>query len=87
MIRRSITVTNATGLHARPASAFVQTANKFKSSIFIEKAEKQLNAKSIISVLSGGIGKGTSVTLVIEGEDEAIAEKALVELFKTNFGE
>ncbi|MDD2211925.1 MAG: HPr family phosphocarrier protein [Clostridia bacterium] len=87
MIKKEITVTNETGLHARPASMFVQKASKFKSSIVIEKGDKTINAKSIISVLSGGIGKGTQITLVIEGEDEQEAEKALVALIEGNFGE
>ncbi|HHZ16888.1 MAG TPA: HPr family phosphocarrier protein [Peptococcaceae bacterium] len=87
MIKREITITNKTGLHARPASMFVQTAGKFKSSVTIEKEDKTINAKSIISVLSGGIGQGTKITLVIDGEDEQEAEKALVELIESNFGE
>jgi len=87
MIRKEITVTNKTGLHARPASMFVQKASKFKSSIMIEKENKTINAKSIISVLSGGIAQGTKITLVIDGEDEQEAEKALVELIESNFGE
>jgi phosphocarrier protein HPr len=87
MIRKEITVTNKTGLHARPASMFVQKASKFKSSIMIEKEDKTINAKSIISVLSGGIAQGTKITLVIDGEDEQEAEKALVELIESNFGE
>ncbi|MGI6606607.1 MAG: HPr family phosphocarrier protein [Peptococcia bacterium] len=87
MIKKEITVMNKTGLHARPASMFVQKASKFKSSIMIEKEDKTINAKSIISVLSGGIAQGTKITLVIDGEDEQEAEKALVELIESNFGE
>mgnify|MGYP000853788546 FL=1 len=87
MIKKEITIMNKTGLHARPASMFVQKASKFKSSIMIEKEDKKINAKSIISVLSGGMGQGTKITLVIDGEDEQEAEKVLVELIESNFGE
>ncbi len=87
MIKKELTIMNKTGLHARPASMFVQKASKFKSSIMIEKEDKTINAKSIISVLSGGISQGTKITLVIDGEDEQEAEKALVELVESNFGE
>lgn len=87
MIKKELTIMNKTGLHARPASMFVQKASKFKSSIMIEKEDKKINAKSIISVLSGGISQGTKITLVIDGEDEQEAEKALVELVESNFGE
>jgi phosphocarrier protein HPr len=87
MIKKEITIMNKTGLHARPASMFVQKASKFKSSIMIEKEDKTINAKSIISVLSGGMGQGTKITLVIDGEDEQEAEKALVELIESKFGE
>lgn len=87
MIRKEVIIANKSGLHARPASQFVQTANKFKSSIYVEKNDKRLNGKSILSILSGCITQGTKVCLVIEGQDESLAEDALVGLIKSNFGE
>lgn len=87
MIRKEITVTNKTGLHARPASRLVKISNEFKSSIIINANEKRVNAKSILSVLSAGIAKGMSIVIQIEGEDEILAEKALFDLFDSKFGE
>ena len=87
MIKKEIIITNKTGLHARPATQFVQTAGKFKSSIKLIKDDKTLNAKSIVSVLSGGIGNGTKLTLVADGEDEEAALKTLADLIESNFGE
>lgn len=87
MIKKEIVITNKTGLHARPATKFVQAAGKFKSSIQLIKDGKTLNAKSIVSVLSGGIGKGSKLTIVSDGEDEEAALETLVELIASNFGE
>jgi phosphotransferase system HPr (HPr) family protein len=75
MIRKEITVTNKTGLHARPASMFVQKASKFKSSIMIEKEDKTINAKSIISVLSGGIA---NVAQLIETDATMIDKRTYI---------
>ena len=58
------------GLHARPATFFIQRANSFKSSIWVEKDERRVNAKSLLGVLSLGIVKGTKITLIADGTDE-----------------
>lgn len=87
MIIRQVMVTNKSGLHARPAAMFVTLASRFQSSVFVEKDGFSVNGKSIISVLSAGISKGTKINLIIEGDDEEIAERALVNLLKSNFGE
>ncbi len=87
MIEREFIIRNKVGLHARPASLFVQTAKKFKSKITIRKEENEVNAKSIIGVLSLGAEKGDRVVIKIEGEDEREALKEIEELFNTNFGE
>lgn len=87
MIVKEIIVKNESGLHARPAALFVQKANKYKSSVNIEVGEKKINGKSIISVLSGGIKSGTKIRLIIEGEDENIAEQEFMALIESNFGE
>ena len=77
MILRNVTILNSVGLHARPATFFIQKANSFKCSIWLEKEERRVNAKSLLGVLSMGIVKGMTVSLVADGPDE---EKALDEL-------
>ena len=76
-----------TGDHARPATFFIQKANEFKSGIWVEKEDRRVNAKSLLGVLSLGIVKGTTITLIADGADEKEAVEALVELVKDNFGE
>ena len=64
MISKEVTINNQVGLHARPATFFIQKANEFKSSIWIEKDDRRVNAKSLLGVLSLGIVKGTAVNIV-----------------------
>lgn len=87
MYTQEITVNNEVGLHARPATFFIQKANEFKSGIWVEKDDRRVNAKSLLGVLSLGIVKGTTITLIADGADEKEAVGALVELVKDNFGE
>lgn len=87
MTQRDVTITNNIGLHARPATFFIQKANTFKSSIWIEKDERRVNAKSLLGVLSMGIAKGMTVTLIADGQDESVALNALVALVETGFVE
>lgn len=87
MVNKVVTITNATGLHARPASMFVQTAGKYRSKIEVVKGAARLNAKSIMGIMSGGIAQGTTVTIEADGEDEQEALDALVALVQSNFGE
>ena len=87
MIQRDVTVTNNIGLHARPATFFIQKANSFRSSIWIEKDERRVNAKSLLGVLSMGIAKGMTVTLVADGADEETALNELIALIQTGFAE
>ena len=82
-----ITINNEVGLHARPATFFIQRANEFKSGIWVEKEERRVNAKSLLGVLSLGIVKGTTITLIADGSDEEEAIKSLVDLINDNFGE
>ena len=86
MYTQEITVKNEVGLHARPATYFIQKANEFKSGIWVEKEERRVNAKSLLGVLSLGIVKGTTITL-IAGVDEKEAVDALTSLIESNFGE
>ena len=80
MISRSVTIRNSVGLHARPATFFVQKANCFKSSIWVEKEDCRVNAKSLLGILSLGITRGTKITLIADGEDEALAVAGLSDL-------
>ena len=82
MYTREITVKNEVGLHARPATYFIQKANEFKSGIWVEKEERRVNAKSLLGVLSLGIMKDTTVTLMADGSDEKKAVDALAELIE-----
>ena len=87
MYVKEVTVENQVGLHARPATFFIQKANEFKSGIWVEKDERRVNAKSLLGVLSLGITKGTTITLLADGSDEKEAVAALSELVSGNFGE
>ena len=87
MFTQEITVKNEVGLHARPATYYIQNANEFKSGIWGEKEERRVNAKSLLGVLSLGIAKGTVITLIADGVDEQEAVAALNELIENNFGE
>jgi len=87
MISRSVTITNSVGLHARPATFFVQKANCYKSSIWVEKEDCRVNAKSLLGVLSLGITQNTSITIIADGNDEADAIEGLVALIDGGFAE
>lgn len=87
MVSNEVTVKNSVGLHARPATFFIQRANEFKASIWVEKDERRVNAKSLLGVLSLGIVKGTSISIIADGSDEEEAVKTLVELIESNFSE
>ena len=87
MVSKNVVVNNQVGLHARPATFFIQKANEFKSSIWVEMEERRVNAKSLLGVLSLGIVKGTEITLIAEGVDEGEAVNTLAELVESNFAE
>ena len=87
MITRDVTIQNNVGLHARPATFFIQKANTFKSSVWIEKDDRKVNAKSLLGVLSLGIAKGMVVTLIADGSDENEAVNGLIELVQTGLAE
>ncbi len=87
MCSREVVVNNQVGLHARPATFFIQKANEFKSSIWVEKDERRVNAKSLLGVLSLGIVRGTTITISADGADDEEAVKALAELISANFSE
>jgi len=87
MYIKEAVVNNQVGLHARPATFFIQKANEYKSSVWVEKEERRVNAKSLLGVLSLGIVKGTSISLIADGPDEQEAVDALVELISSDFAE
>ena len=85
MFVKDVMVKNQVGLHARPATFFIQKANEFKSSIWIEKEERRVNAKSLLGILSLGIVGGTDIRIIADGSDEQSAVEALVELVESGF--
>ena len=87
MISRDVTIKNSVGLHARPATFFIQKANSYKSSIWVEKEDYRVNAKSLLGVLSLGIVKGMTITLIADGNDEAEAVNGLANLVDGGLGE
>lgn len=87
MFVNEVTVQNHVGLHARPATFFIQKANEFKSSIWVEKEERRVNAKSLLGVLSLGIVGGTTIKIIADGADEEQAVTALVKLVDAGFTE
>lgn len=87
MYSREVAVLNQVGLHARPATFFIQRANEFSSSVWIEKDASKVNAKSLLGVLSLGITRGTTITIIANGADEKEAVDSLANLVTTNFAE
>ncbi len=87
MIKKDAIVNIEVGLYARPATFFIQKSNEFKSSIWVEKDNRRINAKSLLGILSLGIVQGTTITLIADGSDEEEAVEALATLIATANGE
>ncbi|MBQ9703399.1 MAG: HPr family phosphocarrier protein [Clostridia bacterium] len=87
MISRDITIVNDVGLHARPATFFIQKANSYKATIWLEEGGRRINAKSLLGVLSMGIIKGTTITLISDGSDEVEALDGLESLINTGLND
>lgn len=87
MISCEATIQNKVGLHSRPATCFVQKANEYKSSIYIEKEEKRVNAKSLLGILSLGVLQGMKISIIADGVDEEEALDAIKSLVENNFVE
>ena len=87
MFVKEVSVKNQVGLHARTATFFIQKANEFKSSIWVEKDERRVNAKSLLGVLSLGIVGGTTIRIMADGSDEEQAVDGLVKLVESGFAE
>ena len=87
MKTRDVVITNASGLHARPATFFIQKANSYKCTILVEKDDRKVNAKSLLGGLSLGIAKGMTIKLIADGQDEEVALSGLVSLVNSGFNE
>jgi len=87
MISCNVTIKNSVGLHARPATFFIQKANSYKSSIWVEREDRRVNAKSLLGVLSLGIVKDMTITLIADGVDEREAIDGMAALVETGFSE
>lgn len=87
MCVKEVVIHNQVGLHARPATFFIQKANEFKSSIWVEKEDRRVNAKSLLGVLSLGIVGGTGIKIIADGSDEKQAVEALVALVESGFND
>ena len=87
MFSKEVVVQNQVGLHARPATFFIQKANDFKSIVWVQKDERKVNAKSLLGVLSLGITKGTAIKIEADGSDEEAAVDTLADLIDSNFAE
>ena len=85
MFVQEVTIQNQVGLHARPATFFIQKANEYKSSIWIEKEGRRVNAKSWLGVLSLGIIGGTVIKVIADGPDEQESVEGLVALVESGF--
>lgn len=85
MFSRDVEVNNQKGLHARPATFFIQEANSYKSTIWVEKKERRVNAKSLLGVLSLDILSGTTIRIIADGTDEQEAVNGLVALLESGF--
>ena len=87
MCTKDVEVKNQVGLHARPATFFIQKANEYKSSIWVEKEERRVNAKSLLGILSLGIVGGAKIRIIADGSDEQLAVDGLVKLVESGFSE
>ena len=86
-VSKELTVVNKLGIHARPASMFVRTANRFTSEVFVEKDGEIINGKSIMGLMMLAAGPGSRLTVRAEGNDAAAAVAAIEELLQRKFEE
>lgn len=86
-MEKTLVIKNATGLHARPAGMFVKKASEFTSTVEIIAKGKTVNAKSIMGIMSLGLGQGQEIVIKADGADQEAAVEALAELIESGFGE
>jgi len=87
MIRRTVTISNKLGLHARASAKLTKLAGGFQSEVFMTRSGRRVNAKSIMGVMMLAAGMGAEVEIEIEGADEQAAMDAIVALIDDKFGE
>ncbi|MBQ2966959.1 MAG: HPr family phosphocarrier protein [Clostridia bacterium] len=87
MVSKVVIVQNQVGLHSKPATCFIQKANEFKSTIWVERNERRANAKSLLGVLSLGVIKGTEIKIIADGPDEQEALDGVCTLVSNDFFE
>ena len=87
MIEHIVTITNRAGIHARPAALVVQTTKNFTCNLLFEQNQSQINAKSIMGVITLGAAYGSKIKIIADGEDEQEAVNALIRLFESRFDE
>lgn len=87
MVFKDISVQNQVGLHARPATFFIQKANEYRCTVWVERDDRRVNAKSLLGVLSLGIMGGTQIRIIADGVDEQAAVNGLVKLIESGFAE
>ncbi|MBM7624172.1 HPr family phosphocarrier protein [Sporohalobacter salinus] len=80
-------ITNKTGLHARPASMFSEIANQYQADVTVIYKDKEVNGKSVMTIMSLGVSQGEEITIIVEGEDEIQAVTALTDLIESDFNE
>ena len=87
MRKRTVTIVNKLGLHARAAARFVTLASGFESEVQLLRGDREVNGKSIMGVMMLAAGKGTEIELVVDGADEEEALERLAALIADRFGE
>jgi phosphocarrier protein len=87
MVEKTVTIKNRAGIHARPAALLVQTANRFSSSIFLEKDGEKINGKSIMGILTLAATYNSPIKIIADGSDEEDALQTICRLFETKFEE
>ena len=87
MVEKIVTIKNRAGIHARPAALLVQTANRFSSSIFLEKDGEKINSKSIMGILTLAATYNSPIKIIADGSDEEDAVQTIARLFETKFEE
>jgi phosphocarrier protein len=87
MLKRTITISNKLGLHARASAKLTQAASRFQSGVWIARNGRRVNAKSIMGVMMLAAGLGSTVEIEADGEDEAAAIDTVARLFAERFGE
>lgn len=87
MVELETTIKNRAGIHARPSAIIAQTAVKYASRVFLEKAGNRINAKSIMGIITLAASYGSKVKIIADGADEQAAAEAIKALFESGFNE